>query len=157
MTEPAADMGIVVLKAGGPEALEWARLETAAPGPGEVRLAQQAIGVNFIDAYFRSGLYPWPSTPLIPGVDAATGSLGQGLSVGAGLAIGAAADPDGGSPSAGTRPTPAVPPTPASRSERLSPRSKPSPMTSSRPVSPPAIPARPRLSNPRSATSECSC
>jgi len=71
MTEPAADMGIVVLKAGGPEALEWTRLETAAPGPGEVRLAQQAIGVNFIDAYFRSGLYPWPSTPLIPGGEAA--------------------------------------------------------------------------------------
>ena len=71
MTEPAADMGIVVLKAGGPEALEWTRLETAAPGPSEVRLAQQAIGVNFIDAYFRSGLYPWPSTPLIPGGEAA--------------------------------------------------------------------------------------
>jgi NADPH2:quinone reductase len=63
-------MGIVVRKAGGPEALEWAPLESAAPGPGEVRLEQHAIGVNFIDTYFRSGLYPWPSTPLIPGAEA---------------------------------------------------------------------------------------
>jgi NADPH2:quinone reductase len=65
-----ADMGVVVRAAGGPEALEWTELETAAPGPGEVRIAQRAVGVNFIDTYFRSGLYPWPSTPLIPGAEA---------------------------------------------------------------------------------------
>ena len=65
------DMGMVVRTAGGPERLEWTELETAAPGPGEVRLAQRAIGVNFIDTYFRSGLYPWPTTPLIPGAEAA--------------------------------------------------------------------------------------
>ena len=71
MTEQVADMGIVVQKAGGPEVLEWTRVDTAAPGAGEVRVVQKAIGVNFIDAYFRSGLYPWPSTPLIPGGEAA--------------------------------------------------------------------------------------
>jgi NADPH2:quinone reductase len=71
MTEQAADRGIMVFKAGGPEALEWTQVETAPPGPNEVRLEQKAIGVNFIDAYFRSGLYPWPSTPLIPGGEAA--------------------------------------------------------------------------------------
>src|ERR1700685_3165776 len=65
------DMGVMVRAAGGPETLEWTELETAAPGPGEVRIAQRAIGVNFIDTYFRSGLYPWPSTPLIPGAEAA--------------------------------------------------------------------------------------
>lgn len=65
------DMGVVVRAAGGPESLEWTELETAAPGPGEVRIAQRAIGVNFIDTYFRSGLYPWPTTPLIPGAEAA--------------------------------------------------------------------------------------
>src|SRR6202140_4252632 len=65
------DMGVVVRVAGGPEALEWSALETGAPGPGEVRILQRAIGVNFIDTYFRSGLYPWPSTPLIPGAEAA--------------------------------------------------------------------------------------
>src|ERR1700722_655106 len=71
MTDQVVDMGVVVRTAGGPEALEWTSLDTAAPGRGEVRLVQRAIGVNFIDTYFRSGLYPWPSTPLIPGAEAA--------------------------------------------------------------------------------------
>ena len=71
MAEQSMDMGVVVRAAGGPEALEWTALKTAAPGRGEVRILQRAIGVNFIDTYFRSGLYPWPSTPLIPGGEAA--------------------------------------------------------------------------------------
>jgi NADPH2:quinone reductase len=76
-----ADMGVVVRTAGGPEALEWTELDTAAPGPGEARIAQRAVGVNFIDTYFRSGLYPWPSTPLIPGAEAAgvVEDLGSGV------------------------------------------------------------------------------
>lgn len=75
------DMGVVVRAAGGPEALEWTALETAAPGRGEVRIVQRAIGVNFIDTYFRSGLYPWPSTPLIPGGEAAgvVEDIGEGV------------------------------------------------------------------------------
>jgi NADPH2:quinone reductase len=64
-------MGVVVRAAGGPGALAWTELETAAPGPGEVRIAQRAVGVNFIDTYFRSGLYPWPTAPLVPGAEAA--------------------------------------------------------------------------------------
>ena len=76
------DMGVVVRAPGVPEALEWSALETAAPGPGEVRILQRAIGVNFIDTYFRNGHYPWPSTPLIPGAEAA-GVVAQ---VGAGVA-----------------------------------------------------------------------
>jgi NADPH2:quinone reductase len=81
MTDQAADMGVVVRTAGGPEALEWTSLDTAAPGHGEVRLEQRAIGVNFIDTYFRSGLYPWPSTPLIPGAEAAgvVAEVGEGV------------------------------------------------------------------------------
>jgi len=71
MTEQITDMGVVVRTAGGPETLEWTALDTAAPARGEVRIAQRAIGVNFIDTYFRSGLYPWPSSPLIPGAEAA--------------------------------------------------------------------------------------
>src|ERR1700728_2852736 len=71
MTDKDADMGVVVRAAGGPDTLEWTAMETAAPGTGEVRIVQPAIGVNFIDTYFRSGLYPWPSTPLIPGAEAA--------------------------------------------------------------------------------------
>ena len=66
-----SDMGIVARTAGAPEVLEWTSLETPAPGPGEARVAQKAIGVNFIDTYYRSGSYPWPSTPLIPGAEAA--------------------------------------------------------------------------------------
>jgi NADPH2:quinone reductase len=60
-----ADMGVVVRVAGGPDAMEWTELDTGAPGPGEARIVQHAVGVNFLDTYFRSGLYPWPSTPLI--------------------------------------------------------------------------------------------
>ena len=43
---------------GGPEVLKWESVDVAAPGPGEVRVRNTAIGVNFIDAYQRSGLYP---------------------------------------------------------------------------------------------------
>ena len=71
MTDKAAEFGIVVRTPGGPENLEWAELPAAAPGPNEARIAQHAVGVNFIDTYFRKGIYPWPSTPLIPGGEAA--------------------------------------------------------------------------------------
>lgn len=43
---------------GGPEVIDWRGVEVPDPGPGEVRLSQTAIGVNFIDTYHRSGLYP---------------------------------------------------------------------------------------------------
>jgi NADPH:quinone reductase len=76
-----ADMGIVARTAGGPEVLEWVALDTPAPGPGEARVAQRAIGVNFIDTYYRSGSYPWPSTPLTPGAEAAgvVDAIGPGV------------------------------------------------------------------------------
>ncbi len=76
-----ADMGVVVRAAGGPETMEWSPLDTGAPGRGEVRLVQRAIGVNFIDTYYRSGLYPWPATPLIPGAEAAgvVAEVGEGV------------------------------------------------------------------------------
>jgi NADPH2:quinone reductase len=51
--------------------LEWSELQTSPPARGEVRIEQRAIGVNFIDTYFRKGAYPWPTTPLIPGGEAA--------------------------------------------------------------------------------------
>ncbi len=71
MTAKNDDMGIIVRAPGGAETLEWAALETGRPGPGEALVAHRAIGVNFIDIYFRSGLYPWPATPLVPGSEAA--------------------------------------------------------------------------------------
>lgn len=55
---------------GGPEAMKWVEAEVAAPGPGEVRLRQTAIGINFIDTYQRSGLYK-VALPLTLGMEAA--------------------------------------------------------------------------------------
>jgi NADPH2:quinone reductase len=63
---------IVVSKNGGPEVLEWRDHEVGNPGPGEVRIRQEAVGLNFIDVYFRTGLYPAPQgLPLVPGNEAA--------------------------------------------------------------------------------------
>ncbi|BAP42389.1 NADPH:quinone reductase [Pseudomonas sp. 21LCFQ02] len=45
-------------KTGGPEVLEYVDFEPAEPGPQEVRVRNRAIGLNFIDTYYRSGLYP---------------------------------------------------------------------------------------------------
>ena len=47
-------------KTGGPEVLQWQDVNLAKPSPGEVRLRHTAIGLNYIDAYHRSGLYPVP-------------------------------------------------------------------------------------------------
>ena len=59
-----------VHRTGGPEVLQFEDVEVGAPGPGEVRLRHTAIGLNFIDVYHRTGLYPQP-LPFIPGVEAA--------------------------------------------------------------------------------------
>ena len=48
---------------GGPEVLKWEPIEVGRPGPGEVRLRQGAVGLNFIDVYHRTGLYPLPALP----------------------------------------------------------------------------------------------
>jgi NADPH2:quinone reductase len=47
-------------RTGGPEVLQWEAVEPAAPGPGEVRVRHHAVGLNYIDTYHRSGLYPVP-------------------------------------------------------------------------------------------------
>jgi NADPH2:quinone reductase len=47
-------------KAGGPEVLEWQEVAVGKPGPGQVRLRHTAVGLNYIDTYHRSGLYPLP-------------------------------------------------------------------------------------------------
>src|SRR5690606_7437634 len=48
---------------GGPEVLEAVQASVAEPGPGQVRIRNHAIGLNFIDTYVRGGLYPVPSLP----------------------------------------------------------------------------------------------
>jgi NADPH2:quinone reductase len=55
---------------GGPEVLQWEETEVGEPGPGQVKLRQQAAGLNFIDVYHRNGLYPQPM-PFTPGVEGA--------------------------------------------------------------------------------------
>jgi len=56
---------------GGPEALSWEDVADRAPTAGEVVVRHSAVGVNFIDTYYRSGLYAWPATPLVVGAEAA--------------------------------------------------------------------------------------
>jgi NADPH2:quinone reductase len=55
---------------GDPGVLRWEEIEVPDPGPGEVLVRHTAIGLNFIDTYHRSGLYPVPSLPAVPGVEA---------------------------------------------------------------------------------------
>jgi len=69
-------------EAGGPEVLKWEAVEVGEPGPGQIRLRHDAIGVNFIDVYYRMGLYPPPNGyPLIPGAEAAgvVEAVGEGV------------------------------------------------------------------------------
>ncbi len=81
-------IAIAAAKAGGPEVLHEINLPTPAPKAGEVLVKHNAIGVNFIDTYFRSGLYPWPvDKDLVLGSEAAgtVAALGDGVT---GFAVG---------------------------------------------------------------------
>lgn len=72
---------IRVQQTGGPEVLSLKDIDLADPGPGEARIRHHAIGLNFIDTYFRSGLYPAPELPFVPGNEGA----GEVLAVGEGV------------------------------------------------------------------------
>ena len=61
---------VVVNQRGRPEVLSYQDYNTGQPGPGEVLVRNTAIGVNYIDTHYRSGLYP-AALPLIPGDQAA--------------------------------------------------------------------------------------
>ena len=71
---------IRVSATGGPEVLSWEQVQVAEPGRGEVRIRQSAAGLNFIDVYHRTGLYPQP-LPFTPGVEGAgtIESVGEGV------------------------------------------------------------------------------
>ncbi|MCB4771856.1 quinone oxidoreductase [Ancylobacter sp. Lp-2] len=71
-----------VHEVGGPEVLKLEEIELKSPGPGEVRVRHTAIGLNFIDTYFRTGLYPAAGgLPFIPGNEAAgvIEAVGEGV------------------------------------------------------------------------------
>ena len=61
---------IRVHELGGPEVLKWEEIEVGEPGPGEVKIRQEAAGLNYIDVYHRTGLYPQP-LPFTPGTEGA--------------------------------------------------------------------------------------
>ena len=61
---------IVVTQTGGPEVLKWSERDPGKPGPGEVLIRHTAVGLNFIDVYHRTGLYP-VELPFTPGAEGA--------------------------------------------------------------------------------------
>ena len=61
---------IRIHKPGGPEVLQWEEVDVGEPGPGAIRLRTAAVGLNFIDVYHRTGLYPVP-LPFTPGMEGA--------------------------------------------------------------------------------------
>ena len=72
---------IRVHKTGGPEVLQFEDITLPQPGPGELLVANRAIGLNFIDTYFRSGLYPAPQLPFVLGNEFAGEVLAVGPNV----------------------------------------------------------------------------
>ena len=62
---------IRIHETGGPEVLRWEPFDPGAPGTGEVRVRHEAVGLNFIDIYHRTGLYPLPSLPAVIGMEGA--------------------------------------------------------------------------------------
>jgi len=78
---------IRIHETGGPEVLRWEDVEVGNPGPGQARIRHTAVGLNFIDVYHRTGLYPVPALPSGIGLEAAGVVDAVGASVGE-LAIG---------------------------------------------------------------------
>lgn len=72
---------IVMHATGGPEVLQWTAFDPGPPGEGEVLVRHEAVGLNFIDVYHRTGLYPIGDLPAVPGMEAAgrVEALGAGV------------------------------------------------------------------------------
>lgn len=72
---------IHVSEYGGPETLIWEEVGVGEPGPGEIRIKQTAVGLNYIDVYVRTGLYPQDALPFIPGMEGAgvVTAVGEGV------------------------------------------------------------------------------
>ncbi|MBL26555.1 MAG: quinone oxidoreductase [Rhodospirillaceae bacterium] len=62
---------ITMDETGGPEVLNWKEVDVGDPGEGQILIRHKAVGLNYIDTYFRTGLYPIPSFPFIPGLEGA--------------------------------------------------------------------------------------
>src|SRR5437762_7611808 len=71
-----------VHKTGGPEVLTYEDIQVPSPGPGQIKVKNHASGINFIDTYFRSGMYPSPvGLPFVSGNEGA----GEAIAVGPGV------------------------------------------------------------------------
>jgi len=72
---------IRMYKTGGPEVMVWEDHDPGIPGPGEALIRHEAVGLNFIDVYHRTGLYPLPSLPATPGMEGAgiVEAVGEGV------------------------------------------------------------------------------
>ena len=81
-SEGMQGQAVVATAFGGPEVLRYETVSANAPGPGEVRIRQNAVGVNYIDVYIRKGLYRMIEPPAAIGMEAA----GVVLDVGDGVA-----------------------------------------------------------------------
>ena len=62
---------IQIHEAGDADNLSWDEITVGSPGEGQVKIKQTAVGLNFIDVYMRSGLYPLPNLPAVLGMEAA--------------------------------------------------------------------------------------
>lgn len=92
---------IQIYETGGPEVMKWEEVEVGEPGEGQVKLRQSAVGLNYIDVYFRTGTYPQDSMPFTPGMEGAgvVEAVGPGVTdfsvgdrVGYAMALGAYAE-----------------------------------------------------------------
>jgi len=66
---------------GGPDVLRWEETAVGHPEPGEARIRHEAVGLNYIDVYHRTGLYPLPGLPATPGMEGAgrVEAVGEGV------------------------------------------------------------------------------
>jgi len=72
---------IQIYETGGPEVMKWEKVEVGDPDTGQVRLRQTAVGLNYIDVYFRMGTYPQENMPFTLGMEGA----GEVVAVGDGV------------------------------------------------------------------------
>ena len=89
---------IRMYETGGPGVLRWEDDEPGKPEAGEALVRHEAVGLNFIDVYHRTGLYPLPSLPAVPGLEGAgiVEEIGEGVSeIAAGDRVAYAAIPPG--------------------------------------------------------------
>jgi NADPH2:quinone reductase len=106
--------------AGGPEVLHWDEVELVDPGPGEAQVKHNAVGLNYIDCYHRSGLYPVPEMPCAIGMEGAgvVEAIGEGVTeVAVGDRVAYAAPPVGAYAEARNMPTTMLVPVPDSISD----------------------------------------